>query len=81
MGSIPGQEINTPHHVVQPQKQNKKQIPSASGMVTMWLGQLLHQAHSSSENNDTNKQVAMEIQLIMNAPSMYTPSLSPSSSQ
>lgn len=56
-------------------------MPSASGMVTMWLGQLLHQAHSSSENNDTNKQVAMEIQLIMNAPSMYTPSLSPSSSQ
>lgn len=49
--------------MVQPQKQNKKQILSASGMVTMWLGQLLHQAHSSSENNDTNKQVAMEIQL------------------
>ena len=63
MGSIPGQEMNTPHDVVQPQKQNKKQIPSASGMVTMWLGQLLHQAHPSSETNDTNKQVAMEIQL------------------
>ena len=49
--------------MVQPQKQNKKQILSASGMVSMWLGQLLHQAHSSSGNNDTNKQVAMEIQL------------------